>query len=449
MDAPDIARAVPDLAGIPGPAEAATGAREYLYERDRPGFLRDCHRRYGDVFRFDPNTVVLCDPDLARHVLVHTGREFRADGPVPDARLTSSAATAEWLRARQIIGHGLSARVLTEHTARLAGILESALPALARGRRQVGVARMQRLSALATADFCLGGAAEVDRRTGAGSADPSRLADLITESALAILAVLDRSFRLPSWLPDPGRRRLRRADRALSGTIARMVARRTTAEAPDCPRDLLDLLLAEDSIDEFAASHAMSTTLAASHAAPGTALSWMLATLAQRTDVQRRIRDEAADGLAAASTTGDLDLLPYTTATAREVLRLYPPIWLLGRQVAQPVSVGGRQLPAGAQVVFSPYLVQRDPRYWDDPDEFRPERFLDGSIPSRAYLPFGAGPRSCLGTRLALTQLVLTASLIARDYDLVSASPPVRPRFRTLLTPARLRLSLNVRASAT
>ncbi len=441
---------IPDLADIPGPPGAATGATEYQYDRDRPGFLQTCQQRYGDVFRFDRTTVVLCDPAMARHVLVHTGREFRAGGPVPDSRLTDPAAAAEWLNARQIIGHGLSARVLADHTARLIGILDTTLPTLTARRGQLGVAHLQRLSAVATADFCLGGATGAGHRADAGSPDSmARLADLITESALALLAVLNRGFRLPSWLPDPGRRRLRRADRALSGTVARLVAQRIAAPPPASPADLLDFLLSGEAIDERAARRAMSNTLAASHAAPGTALAWMLATLARRPDIHRRIRAEAADGLAAASATGTLDLLPYTNATAREVLRLYPPIWLLGRQVAEPVSFGGWRLPAGAQVAFSPYLLQRDPRHWADPDELRPERFLDGAPPGPAYLPFGAGTRSCLGTRLALTQLALTAALIARDYDLTCMSGPVQPRFRTLLTPAELRLSLTVRAPGT
>ncbi|MEV5889088.1 cytochrome P450 [Nonomuraea fuscirosea] len=120
-------------------------------------------------------------------------------------------------------------------------------------------------------------------------------------------------------------------------------------------------------------------------------------------------------------------------AVIKEVLRMYPPTWLMGRDIVRETRVGEWDLRPGQQVMFCTYLVHRDPRWWTDPEEFLPERWFGGDVPhSRyAYFPFGAGPRICLGNQLGMTQLVLATAWLAADSTSRSptwTAPCRRPR---------------------
>ncbi|WP_203654038.1 cytochrome P450 [Actinocatenispora rupis] len=427
---------------LPGPRGSALAGNEPAYRRDRIGFLRRCQRQYGDVFRLDATAVAVCDPDLARRVLTDDGEEFRAEGTLL-AGARPTAGLVDWPAAGDVVDRGPSAALFTGHAERFTAALPALLGALA-GRILPGVSALQRLSAAAVADFCLGRPA---------GPDPD-LADAIGESALALLAVLDSGARLPRWVPDPRRRRLRAADRALSGRLTAAVTARLDAPAPDGPGDLLDQVLAEGA-GRGSATRALVTTLAGLHAVPGVALCWLLATVAEHPETYERIRAEAVEGLDRAVAGADPDRLRYTAATVREVLRLYPPTWLLSRQVATSVVLDGWRLRPGEQVLVSPYLIHRDPRRWDDPDTFSPERFLGPGTHGHAYLPFGGVPHrratggrtsgGLLGARLAMLQLTLIVAVIARDYELTTRPRPVVPRFSTLLTPTELRLRLTAR----
>ncbi|GIL25778.1 cytochrome P450 [Actinocatenispora comari] len=423
--------AVATTRALPGPRGSALAGNERAYQHDRIGFLQRCQQQYGDVFRLDAGTVVVCDPDRARRILADSQQRFRAEGMLlSGARPGGRAPLADWPAARDAAARELTTPMLAAHAGRLVETFPHALATLAE-RTLPGVSALQRLSAIAVADFCLG-------RPGWPDAE---LSGAIAESALALVAVLDSGLQLPRWIPDPRRRRLRAADRALSAALTRAVTERLDQPPPESPGDLLDQVRAEDA-GRTATSRALLTTLAGMHAVPGTALCWLVATLAEHPETCRRIRCEAADGLAEVAETAQPDRLAYTAATVREVLRLYPPTWLVSRQVAEPVEVAGWRLEPGEQVLISPYLMHRDPRRWDEPDRFCPERFLALGAHGHAYLPFGAGPGSRLSARLGMLQLTLLTALIARDYTPAVRPLPVAPRFATLLIPTELRFRL-------
>jgi unspecific monooxygenase len=124
------------------------------------------------------------------------------------------------------------------------------------------------------------------------------------------------------------------------------------------------------------------------------------------------------------------------------MLRAYPPTWLMGRIVARPTTLDGWHLRAGDQVMFSPYLIHRDSRWWVDPDRIDPDRWLGAEPPHppRGYFPFGAGPRTCLGTHLGTLQLVLATSWMVHAYRIeVDAGPGPLRSPRALLIPDGLR----------
>jgi cytochrome P450 len=178
-----------------------------------------------------------------------------------------------------------------------------------------------------------------------------------------------------------------------------------------------------------------------------TAILWMLYLLLLHDDAQERCRREVADVLAGgAPTYGALPRLRALEQAVKEAMRLYPPAYVLAREAADDVTIGGHAIPRGAQLVLVPYLTQRDPRWFPDPDEFRPERF-DGEqdFPRGAYLPFGLGPRACIGRGLAMTEMVAALALVLQRHRLrpPPGAPAVVPRAQISLHPRDgLRLAL-------
>jgi len=132
------------------------------------------------------------------------------------------------------------------------------------------------------------------------------------------------------------------------------------------------------------------------------------------------LHDEAATQLAGrAPTAEDLPNLPLATAVFQEALRLYPPAPGLARRAVEPDEIQGRPVPAKAIVMPSQWMIHRHPDYWDEPDRFRPERFLPGRAPGRpkfAYFPFGGGPRVCIGNTFALTEGALILAGLAQRF---------------------------------
>jgi len=164
--------------------------------------------------------------------------------------------------------------------------------------------------------------------------------------------------------------------------------------------------------------------------------SWALQLLSQHPAERDRLRREAADGL------DDPKRLSRTSAVVGEALRLHPPVTLIGRQAGVDMELGGRLVHAGDPVLACPYLVQRDERWWPNPDVFEPERWLDGSAAQRprlAFVPFGAGPRQCAGEHLGWRATEAIVATVVSRFDVVPAGAPPSP---TSLRPAGLELRL-------
>jgi cytochrome P450 len=176
------------------------------------------------------------------------------------------------------------------------------------------------------------------------------------------------------------------------------------------------------------------TIFFAGHETSAAVLSWAWYLLDRHPDVAGRLRDELGD---AGTTMADLPRRPLLGQVVRETLRLYPPAWVFDRSPRHDVEVAGFTLPKGANVLLSPWVAHRDPDRWPDPHAFRPERFEAG-LPARgAYLPFGDGPRMCVGNRFAETEIAL---VLATMLPLVRLSRvddrPVRPEGDATLRPA-------------
>lgn len=272
-------------------------------------------------------------------------------------------------------------------------------------------------------------------------------ADLV-EPGPRIAAAVDEGLRLvvrrapsplPRTWPTPGRRRLLRAVATLDAETARLVRARR-ARGVEADDDLLGLLLRAADTGEITPVEVRDeiiTMIIAGHETVASALIWTLHLLASHPGVQDELAAEL-DGTLGGRAPGwdDLPGLRYTRAVVDESLRLFPPAWVISRRAVEDDVIGGVAVPAGTLVIMSPWLLHRRPGSWPDPQRFDPGRFLHGerSAPRGDYLPFGLGPRLCIGRDLALVEAVLVLATLLAGRRVTAATPGAAPRVSALVT---------------
>lgn len=206
--------------------------------------------------------------------------------------------------------------------------------------------------------------------------------------------------------------------------------------------DVVSALLAgawePDGLTEAEVHDNVITLLMAGHETTANALSWTLHLLGDHPEVQQRLHMEL-DGLTGPPTSDDLPHLTYTRAVVTEAMRRYPPVWMLGRSLSAQVDLGGWRAPAGSIVAVSPLLMHHDPRWFPEPDAFDPDRWLDerrDAVPRHAYLPFGTGPRSCVGEQFAWAEAVTALAVIASRWTATTRpGHVVQPQYRITMRP--------------
>ena len=196
------------------------------------------------------------------------------------------------------------------------------------------------------------------------------------------------------------------------------------------------------------------TIFMAGHETTAQALSWTFYLLSQHPDVERKLHDELATVLAGRTPhSEDLAQLRYTRMVIEESMRLFPPAYIIGRQPVGDDEVLGHRIPAGSAVLILPWLLHRKPALWEDPDRFDPERFAPERAARRprfAYMPFGAGPRICIGGAFAMAEAMIILAAIAQRYRLrLKPGYPVEPQGLITLRPRHgLRMTLERRMNA-
>jgi cytochrome P450 len=214
--------------------------------------------------------------------------------------------------------------------------------------------------------------------------------------------------------------------RQLSRLVSALIARRREDSA--APSDFLAMLMGALDKDtgapmpESQVVDEVMTLIVAGHETTASALNSTWYLLSQNPDAERQLHAEVdAANLAAVPALADLDTLLHTRNVVDEALRLYPPGWMLTRRTIGPDVLGGHEVPPGTHVLMCLYLLHRHPRYWREPEAFRPERFDAAHAAERprfAYMPFAAGPRHCIGETLALYEMYLHLYKVARRYRL-------------------------------
>jgi cytochrome P450 len=256
--------------------------------------------------------------------------------------------------------------------------------------------------------------------------------DDIGTAVRTVLRTVDIRFNrllpLPEWLPTPENRQINRAMVTLNRVIQQYIdERRRTGEDRG---DLLSMLMAAQDDDNGSGmsdkqlhDEAM-TVFGAGHETTSGALTWTLYLLSQHPEIEAKLHEEVDRLNGRAPTFADLPNLPYSDMVVKEAMRLFPPAWGVTREPIEDVTPGGYAVKKGAVVFINIYGIHRDERFFPNPERFMPERFSpenEKSIPKYAYLPFGAGPRVCIGNMFAMMEARLILATIAQRFKLALA----------------------------
>lgn len=420
--------------GIPGPTSLDMARAFRSVRADPLSFLVQVSEQYGDLVAFPvPGAPALLvnDPVDARHVLQTSARhwgkqtvQYAALARVTGPGLLASSE-ADWIEHRRLaapafhhqrleaVGDQVRLAASTAVSTRLASLTDGDVVDVAALTHRIGLDAVGR--ALFSADLS-GHAQELLEAT-------SDAAELVVRLGRSILPTA-------AWTPTPTNLRLRATRRRLDRISAELIAERRARSLASHGDDLLGLLLDSRMTDEEV-RHELVTMVIAGHETVAGALAWTLMLLAEDQPVQDRLRAELVSHDRPVSLLGHRSTMPWTRAVVDEALRLFPPAWALSRRAQQPDVIGGHAVPAGTLVIISPWLLHRRAESWRDPSAFLPERFL-GSATERpeGYLPFGQGPRLCIGREFALGEMVLVLSELLRDHRLSVPAGWTRPAAR-------------------
>jgi len=395
------------------------------FQRDQLGFYVDC-ARYGDVVpvRFaHQHALLFYHPDAIEEVLVTRSRDFvkspgvRLLRPLLGDGLLLSEGDV-WLRQRRLVQPAFHRQRVAAYGDVMTGYTARRLADWKEGDVVDVHDEMMSLTQAIVAKTLFD--AEVsDEAHEIGTAS-----HVLAQNFGARLESLSRL--LPSWVPTPTNVRARRAIRRLDQVVYRMIAARR--QHPEDRGDLLSILLhAQDADDgtrmtDRQVRDEVMTLFMAGHETTAVALSWTWYLLAQHPEVDGRLAEEFRTVLGPRPpTAADLPRLPYSAMVVTESMRLYPPAYGIGRQASKPTEVAGHPLAAGVIVILPTYVVQRDPRWFEAPETFRPERWEDDRarrLPRYAYFPFGGGPRQCIGNGFATMEACLLLAAIAQRFRL-------------------------------
>jgi cytochrome P450 len=420
---------------LPGPPGHWFSGNLPEFRLGRLDYLRQCARNYGDVvaLRFAQRRIILLShPDLIEEVLVTHNHNFikhfalRLNPLLFGTGLLTSEGDF-WLRQRRLVQPAfVRSRIAAYAPAMVAATLRLLTSWQPGDRRDIHTDMMK-----LTLDIA---AQTLFNVNAAGQAQEIAQALRVLQEVFTIR--FNGLVPVPLWLPTPGNIRLRRAVRRLDRIIFGFIRHRR--QEPQDKGDLLSLLLeardADDGsrmTDRQVRDEAMTLFLAG-HETTALVLSWAWYLLARHAQAEARLFAEIDQLLASRLPAfEDVAKLRYTEAVLLETMRLYPPAYTIGREALADCRVGGYLIKKGTTILMSQWVVQRDPRFFDEPDEFRPERWLGAAakkLPKFAYFPFGGGPRLCVGNTFALMEMTLVlATLVPRFRFTIQPEIDVKP----------------------
>lgn len=414
--------------------------------RDPIAMFLDARQTFGDVvrFRFGPFDYYLVnDPEIVRHVLVENAEGYTKSRNYLGLRIVLGDGLLlsegdHWRRQRRLAQPAF-------HRSRLAGFAEQMARATrdhlegwrsAKAEDTIDIHReMMRLTFRIVGLTLFSSDVEGDAREVGEAMDVAMFwANEYAESLI----------RIPPSVPTPGNVRFKRAMRTLDSVVYRLIAeRREKAKHEGYGDDLLGMLM--EAVDETSGAgmtdkhlrDEVITMVLAGHETTANLLSWTFHLLSKHPEIERSLRSEAERVLGDRDPTlEDVKGLERTRLVLEEALRLYPPAWVFERQATRSDELGAYRIAEGSIVGISPYVLHRHPRFWENPEGFEPERFLPeraAARPRYAYLPFGGGPRTCIGNHFAMMEAQILLAMILREVRL-ELDPTCRVELDPLIT---------------
>lgn len=419
----------PSGQAAPGPKGLPLVGSLFDFARDPIAFFESCVTQYGDfvAFRFGPQTsFLLNDPSEIERIFVkehkvfpkaeHFWRQVRA--VFGDGLLSSEGAF--WQRQRRLAAPAFTPLALSHYARAIVLSSEQMLGTWQSGEVRDIHADMMGLTLKITAQALFGtqvddDVAEVD----------AALDDVMEE----IAARIKRPILIPDAVPLPGHIRYRRGLTRLNAIVERIISERRAS--PIETNDLLSHLIHARDEDGSEMSDRqlrdeVITFLLAGHETTALALSWSIYLLGQHPEIDEYAATEAQrEAKQGAEPTDYIPRLHRCSHVITESMRLYPPAWGLSREAARDCEIGGYRVKAKTPIFTLPWILHRDARYFDEPLTFRPQRWEGGlaqRLPRFAYLPFGGGPRICIGNRFALMEATAVLATLLRRFRFVGQS---------------------------
>lgn len=434
MNSEVVHRLMAPLVRPPGPKNRGIVGNLPMASADPLEVFTQWARQYGDIFYyrvFHRHIYFLNHPDLVKDVLVTNHQNFIKGEAIRFNRrifgnglITNEGSS--WLQQRRLIQPAFYRERIDSYANTMVAYAERMIATWRDGEARDIHRDMMHLTLEIVARTLFN--VEI-----AGESDNIAVAlNTLMQLSSGARMLLPPVFR---QIPTPGNLRYLQAARRLDDIVYGLIReRRASSGVSD---DLLTTLL--EARDESGAPMTdaqlrdeVMTILLAGHETTAVSLSWTWYLLAQNPEVEQKLCAELRRVLNGRSPTlGDLPELRYTERVVKEAMRLYPPVWALVRNPIKDCEIGGYQVPAGASVIMSPWVMHRDPQHYDQPERFNPDRWLDErttAAPKFTYFPFGGGPRSCIGSSFAMMEAVLVLATIAQRYKIgVVQDQPIEP----------------------
>ncbi|MCL4266292.1 MAG: cytochrome P450 [Anaerolineae bacterium] len=419
-----------------------------------PGFLQQLAQTYGSMVYFrlaHLHTYLLADSDYVREVLVTQADKFEKaalDRQILGKFLGNGLLTSEGAfhaRQRRLAQPAFHMKRIRTYAEVMVGYTDHLLAEWQDGQTRDVADDMMRLTMQIVSKTLFDADAVTEAEDTAVSVGRA-IHDLQAVSN----GDYRRGFVLPNWLPTAGNRKRKRAIAHYSQTIERIIGERRATAVNGQIQDNGDLLsmlmLSQDEDGGFMNDRQLrdevATLFAAGHETTSNALSWTWYLLSQNPAAEAKLHTELDAVLNGRTPTlDDLPHLPYTLQVIKEAMRLYPPAWILnGRAPLTEVEIGGYTIPKGSMIFIAPYVMHRLPHYFPNPDQFLPERWtpeMEKGLPKYAYIPFGGGPRVCIGNSFAMMEAQLILATMAQRYRLrLVAGTTVQPEALITMSPA-------------
>lgn len=438
----------------PGPVGHFLVGNMREFGADQPDYLLNLAKEYRDIVHFrlaQYHIYLLANSDLVREVLVTQADTFEKaalDKKILSKFLGSGLLTSEGsfhARQRRLAQPAFHSKRIRAYADVMVDYAEDLLDEWQASQQRDIADDMMRLTMSIVSKTLF----DADAVTGTENTAVT-VGQAIHDLQEISNADYRRGFPLPEWLPVASNRRRKRAATLYGQIIERIITERRATAVNGHIQDSGDLLsmlmLSQDEdgsfMDDRQLRDEVATLFAAGHETTSNALSWTWYLLSQHPEAEASLHEELDTVLdSRAPTLEDLPRLPYTLQVIKESMRLYPPAWILnGRAPIRDTQVGGYPIPKGSLIFIAPYVMHRLPQHFPDPERFLPERWtpeMEKSLPKYAYMPFGGGPRICIGNAFAMMEAQLILATLAQRFRLrLAPGTAVTPLSQITMSPA-------------